>query len=74
MGDGAGLIHTLSQVRGPVTWIVIEAGGVTEETAALLKQAKVHQLVHLRGIRERVPHSLQDRGILESHLRIEGLM
>lgn len=67
-----GLLHTLSLVRGPVTWIVIEAEGASAETAALLSQARVHKLVHL-GASEHLPQSLQDRRILESHLRIEGL-
>ncbi|KAG0559750.1 hypothetical protein M758_10G121900 [Ceratodon purpureus] len=67
-----GLLHTLSLVRGPVTWIVIEAGGASAETAALLSQARVDKLVHL-GASEQLPQSFKGRRILESHLRIEGL-
>lgn len=68
----AGLMCTLSLVRGPVTWIVIEAGGISAETVELLKLARVHKLVHL-GASAHLPRSLQDRRILDSHLRVEGL-
>jgi len=79
VGGGAGLLHTLSLVPGPVIWIVIEAGGVTNETASLLTQARVHRLVHLGlekestittpGNSEEEEQELQ----LETRLRIEGL-
>jgi hypothetical protein len=79
VGGGAGLLHTLSLVPGPVIWIVIEAGGVTNETASLLTQARVHRLVHLGlekestittpGNSEEEEWELQ----LETRLRIEGL-
>lgn len=68
----AGLMHTLSLVRGPVTWIVIEAGGVSNETASLLKQSQVHKLLHL-GSPKPMPSILEDRGVMEAHLRVEGL-
>ncbi len=79
VGGGAGLLHTLSLVPGPVIWIVIEAGGVTNETASLLTQARVHRLVHLGlekestittpGNSEEEEQELQ----LETRLRIKGL-
>ncbi|XP_024395814.1 probable beta-1,4-xylosyltransferase IRX14H isoform X1 [Physcomitrium patens] len=68
----SGLMHTLSLVRRPVTWIVIEASGISAETAELLRQVRVHKLVHL-GASEHLPRTLQDRIILEARLRTEGL-
>jgi len=65
-------MHTLSLVRGPVTWIVIEAGGVSNDTAELLAQARVHKVVHL-GYPRLMPVAFEARWILESHLRVEGL-
>lgn len=70
--DSAGLMHTLSLVRGPVIWIVIEAGGVSNDTAELLAEAKVHNVVHL-GYARPMPVAFEARWILESHLRVEGL-
>jgi hypothetical protein len=67
-----GLMHTLSLVPGPVTWIVIEAGGVTNETASLLTQAHVHRLLHL-GFGESMTPGLEEQPLLETRLRIEGL-
>ncbi|KAG0556142.1 hypothetical protein KC19_11G029200 [Ceratodon purpureus] len=67
-----GLMHTLSLVRGPVTWIVIEAGGTSKVTAELLSEARVHNVVHL-GYPKPMPDKFEARWILESHLRVEGL-
>ncbi|MCO5591292.1 hypothetical protein L7F22_045273 [Adiantum nelumboides] len=41
------LMHTLMLVRTPVTWIVVEAGNVSNETVALLANSKLslHHLV-----------------------------
>jgi galactosylgalactosylxylosylprotein 3-beta-glucuronosyltransferase 2 len=68
----AALMHTLSLVPGPVTWIVIEAGGVTNETAYLLTQAHVHRLLHL-GFGESMTPGFEEQPLLETRLRIEGL-
>ena len=65
-------MHTLSLVRGPVTWIVIEAGGTSKVTAELLSEARVHNVVHL-GYPKPMPDKFEARWILESHLRVEGL-
>lgn len=65
-------MHTLSLVRGPVTWIVIEAGGMSNDTAELLTQARVYNVVHL-GYPKPMPGGFEARWIMESHLRVEGL-
>ncbi|XP_073396971.1 probable beta-1,4-xylosyltransferase IRX14 isoform X2 [Physcomitrium patens] len=67
-----GLMHTLSLVRGPVTWIVIEAGGKTSRTADLLAQARVDNVVHLEHSKS-MPVYFESRWIMESHLRVEAL-
>ncbi len=68
----AGLLHTLSLVPVHVTWIVMEAGGVTNETAYFLSKARVHRLLHL-GFGDAMPAGLKERGQLEAHMRVEGL-
>jgi len=65
-------MHTLSLVRGPVIWIVVEAGGRSQVTAELLKQAHVHVLVHI-GYPKPMPVEFEDCWIMESHMRVEGL-
>jgi hypothetical protein len=68
----AGLLHTLSLVPVHVTWIVMEAGGVTNETAYFLSKARVHRLLHL-GFGDAMPAGLKEQGQLEAHMRVEGL-
>lgn len=65
-------MRTLSLIREPVIWIVVEAGGVSNDTAALLSKAQVHKVVHL-GFEKSMPPGLEDQSVTESHLRIEGL-
>lgn len=67
-----GLMHTLSLVRGLVTWVVVEAGGISKETAELLAQARVHSVVHL-GYPNPMPVGFEARWVMESHMRVEGL-
>lgn len=55
-----------------MTWIVVEAGGVSNDTAALLSKAEVHSVVHL-GFEKTMPPGLEDQSVMESHLRIAGL-
>ena len=38
-------MHTLSLVQGPVTWVVVEAGGISKEATELLAQARVHSVL-----------------------------
>ncbi|CAM6040869.1 unnamed protein product [Sphagnum compactum] len=67
-----GLLHTLSVIPVPVTWIVMEAGGVTNETAHFLSIAHVHRLLHL-GFDIPMPAGLNERSNLEAQMRVEGL-
>ena len=68
----AGLLHTLSLVLAPVTWIVVEAGGVTNETSSLLQNAQVERVVHL-GWNEGMPYDPEEQAKVETRMRIEGL-
>ncbi|MCO5594305.1 hypothetical protein L7F22_048334 [Adiantum nelumboides] len=66
-----GLIHTLRVVPFPLTWIVIEAGGVSHETAALLSNSQVS--FHHLGLPEAMPVPIKERHQMEARLRMEGL-
>eukprot|EP00249_Psilotum_nudum_P010755 c22743_g1_i1 orf=656-2263(-) len=65
------LMHTLRLVPGPLVWIVIEAGGASNETAVLLSDSGLLYF-HL-GIGEAMPSEWVDRLRVEMLLRIEGL-
>ena len=64
------VIHTLRNVPDPLTWIVIEAGGVSDETASLNSRLSYH---HLGFMEASIPSSWNDRIELEARLRAEGL-
>mgnify|MGYP002775172487 FL=1 len=66
------VIHTLRNVPDPLTWIVIEAGGVSDETASLLMNSRL-SYHHLGFMEASIPSSWNDRIELEARLRAEGL-
>lgn len=65
-----GLIHTLCAIPSPLIWIVVEAGGVSSETAALLVNSQLSY--HHLGIDV---NTLDDRNLqqVETLLRLKGL-
>ncbi|MCO5557510.1 hypothetical protein L7F22_011075 [Adiantum nelumboides] len=65
------LIHTLRIVPGPLVWIVVEAGGVSNETTEMLSQSRL-SYYHL-AIQEPMPADLRGKEQLEIHLKLEGL-
>lgn len=65
------LVHTLRIIRGPLTWIVVEAGGISNETAELLSSSQLSY--HHLGIQEQIPADWECRKHLETLLRFEGL-
>lgn len=65
------LIHTLRVVPSPLVWIVVEAGGVSNETSALLSSSELS--FHHLGFQEAMPAVWEERRRLETLLRIEGL-
>ncbi|XP_068657494.1 probable beta-1,4-xylosyltransferase IRX14H isoform X2 [Aristolochia californica] len=66
-----GLSHTLMLVPYDLTWIVVEAGGLTNETASLLAKSGL-RTIHL-PFDEPMPVSWQDRHKMESRMRIRAL-
>lgn len=65
------LIHTLRLVPSPLIWIVVEAGGVSNETAALLLSSKLS--FHHLSLQEAMPTDSVQRLHFEVRLRVEGL-
>ncbi|ERN12056.1 hypothetical protein AMTRI_Chr13g121630 [Amborella trichopoda] len=66
-----GLIHTLMLVPGEVLWIVVEAGGASDETADLLVKSGL-EFVHV-GFGEKMPPSWEAIHKMEARMRLQGL-
>ncbi|KAH9618308.1 hypothetical protein KSS87_011522 [Heliosperma pusillum] len=65
------LMHSLMNVPYDVVWVVVEAGGVTNETAALIAKANLRP-VHL-GFQTRMPLTWAHRFRLEDLMRMQAL-
>jgi hypothetical protein len=67
------LIHTLRNVPRPLTWIVIEAGGASDETHSLLMDSRL-PFHHLGFVDAAIlPAFWSDRGSWAARLRAEAL-
>ncbi|KAI3760944.1 hypothetical protein L1987_51348 [Smallanthus sonchifolius] len=66
-----GLMHTLMNLPYDVVWIVVEAGGATNETAALLAKSEL-QVKHI-GFEKKMPIFWEGRHKLESQMRLRAL-
>ncbi|KAJ7536372.1 hypothetical protein O6H91_12G066400 [Diphasiastrum complanatum] len=66
-----GLMHTLMSVPGPLTWIVVEAGGVSNETASLLARSGL-ECFHL-SVDQSMPAAWSQREPMESLMRVTAL-
>jgi len=66
-----GLMHTLMLVPGKVVWIVIEAGGASNETATLVGRTGL-KVIHI-GFDEKMPVSWEERHQMEVRMRVQGL-
>ncbi|KAF8404977.1 hypothetical protein HHK36_009872 [Tetracentron sinense] len=66
-----GLMHSLMLVPYDLIWIVVEAGGTSNETASLLAKTGL-RTIHI-GFDERVPIAWEDRHQMESRMRIRAL-
>lgn len=65
-------MHSLMNVGYyDVVWIVVEAGGTTNETASLVAKSGL-QVVHV-GFEERMPGSWEGRLRVEDQMRIRAL-
>nr|XP_043633498.1 beta-1,4-xylosyltransferase IRX14-like [Erigeron canadensis] len=67
-----GLMHTLMNLQYNVVWIVVEAGGVTNETAALLAKMEKGRVLHI-GFEKKMPDFWGARHKMESVMRLEAL-
>ncbi|KAJ0808678.1 putative 1,4-beta-D-xylan synthase [Helianthus annuus] len=68
-----GLMHTLMNLPYDVVWIVVEAGGATNETAALLAKSKVKVKVMHIGFEKKMPIFWEGRHKVESEMRLKAL-
>ncbi|KAK4488407.1 hypothetical protein RD792_004170 [Penstemon davidsonii] len=66
-----GVMHSLMNVHYDLVWIVVEAGGVTNETASLIRKSGL-RIIHV-GFDGKMPVLWEDRHKLESKMRLHGL-
>ncbi|XP_023003000.1 probable beta-1,4-xylosyltransferase IRX14 [Cucurbita maxima] len=66
-----GVMHSLMLVPYPLVWIVVEAGGITNETASILAQPGL-ETIHV-GFNQRMPNSWEGRHRIEAHMRLHAL-
>ncbi|XP_074578861.1 putative beta-1,4-xylosyltransferase IRX14 [Curcuma longa] len=66
-----GLLHSLMLVPHPLTWLVVEAGGLSNETSAILSSSLV-PVLHL-PFREQMSVVWSDRHRLEARMRLYAL-
>ncbi|MCD7453693.1 Beta-1,4-xylosyltransferase irx14 [Datura stramonium] len=66
-----GVMHSLMNVPYNVVWIVVEAGGATNETASLIAKSGL-KTIHI-GLREKMPILWEDRHKLEAKMRLRAL-
>ncbi|WOH10134.1 hypothetical protein DCAR_0729596 [Daucus carota subsp. sativus] len=66
-----GLMHSLMNVPYDLTWIVVEAGGISNETASLIAKSG-RKTVHI-GFDEKMKLSWEDRHQMEARMRLRGL-
>ncbi|XP_009764433.1 beta-1,4-xylosyltransferase IRX14 [Nicotiana tabacum] len=67
-----GVMHSLMNVPYNVVWIVVEAGGATNETASLIAKSGLKKTIHI-GLREKMPLSWEERHKLEAKMRLRAL-
>ncbi|KAK6128600.1 hypothetical protein DH2020_037675 [Rehmannia glutinosa] len=66
-----GVMHSLMNVPYDLIWIVVEAGGVTNETASLISKSGL-KTIHI-GFEGKMPVLWEDRHKLESKMRLHAL-
>ncbi|KAF5752878.1 beta-1 4-xylosyltransferase IRX14 [Tripterygium wilfordii] len=66
-----GLMHSLMLVPYDLVWIVVEAGGVTNETASIIAKSGL-RTIHT-GFDHRMPNTWADRHRMEARMRIHAL-
>ncbi|KAJ8640658.1 hypothetical protein MRB53_017352 [Persea americana] len=66
-----GLLHSLMLVPYKLVWIVVEAGGVSNETATILAGSRL-RTIHA-GFDEPMPKGWDDRNRIQARMRIQAL-
>ncbi|KAL3592148.1 hypothetical protein D5086_010788 [Populus alba] len=66
-----GVMHSLMLVPYDVVWIVVEAGGATNETASIIAKSSIKTL-HI-GFTQKMPNSWEGRHKLETKMRLRAL-
>uniref|UniRef100_A0A5B6YSZ7 Glycosyltransferases n=1 Tax=Davidia involucrata TaxID=16924 RepID=A0A5B6YSZ7_DAVIN len=66
-----GVMHSLMNVPYDLIWIVVEAGGTTNETASLVAKSGLRTF-HI-GFEKKMPISWKDRHRMESQMRLRAL-
>lgn len=66
-----GVMHSLMNVRYDLVWIVVEAGGTTNETASLIAKSGL-KTIHI-GLNGNMPILWEDRHKFESRMRLHAL-
>ena len=66
-----GLMHSLMLVPYELVWIVVEAGGASNETASILAKSGL-RTIHV-GFEQRMPNSWEGRHRLEARMRLRAL-
>uniref|UniRef100_A0A5B6YTG8 Glycosyltransferases n=1 Tax=Davidia involucrata TaxID=16924 RepID=A0A5B6YTG8_DAVIN len=66
-----GVMHSLMNVPYDLIWIVVEAGGTTNETASLLDKSGL-RTIHI-GFEQKMPISWEDRHRMEARMRFRAL-
>lgn len=67
----SGVMYSLMLVPYNVIWIVVEAGGATNETALIIAKSGL-RTIHV-GFDQRMPNTWEDRSKLEVFMRLEAL-
>ncbi|TXG59381.1 hypothetical protein EZV62_013954 [Acer yangbiense] len=67
----SGVMHSLMLVPYDLVWIVVEAGGVTNETASLIAKSQL-RTIHI-GMDKKMPNSWDARHQLEVKMRLRAL-
>lgn len=66
-----GVMHSLMLVPYDVVWIVVEAGGVSNETASIISKSGV-KTIHI-GFKQKMPNSWEGRHKVEAKMRLRAL-
>ncbi|ESQ53366.1 hypothetical protein EUTSA_v10024924mg [Eutrema salsugineum] len=66
-----GVMHSLMLVPYDLVWIVVEAGGATNETGSIIAKSGL-RAIHV-GFNQRMPNTWEDRSKLEVLMRLQAL-